>query len=96
MHSASPPGLSPTEFNVHLPCDEALWHASSATAWFAAAHTPSPYGVGIQKVYGVNMQHALAALAVFRYRLSHSQLRPLPSPTFSYSTLAAMLPAPQA
>ncbi|KAJ7133378.1 hypothetical protein C8R44DRAFT_23153 [Mycena epipterygia] len=63
MYSASPPAFSPTELDVHLPCDDALWRACSAAEWFAVAHTPSPYGVGIARIYGVSMQRALTALA---------------------------------
>ncbi|KAJ6514850.1 hypothetical protein C8R47DRAFT_1032458 [Mycena vitilis] len=63
IYFAYPPAFSPTELAVHLPCDEELWHAPSAAHWFVAAHTPSPYGVGIDRIYGVNMQRALAALA---------------------------------
>ncbi|KAJ7663078.1 hypothetical protein DFH06DRAFT_1394952 [Mycena polygramma] len=63
MYFASPPAFSPAELDVHLPCDEELWHAPSAADWFTLAHTPSPYGVGIDRIYGVNMQRALAALA---------------------------------
>ncbi|KAJ7615656.1 fungal-specific transcription factor domain-containing protein [Mycena polygramma] len=63
MYFASPPAFSPAELDVHLPCDEELWHAPSAADWFTVAHTPSPYGIGIDRIYGVNMQRALAALA---------------------------------
>ncbi|KAF7364561.1 Zinc finger protein klf1 [Mycena venus] len=64
MYSASAPSFSSAELlSVYLPCDDALWRAQSATEWFAAAHTPSPYGVGIPRIYGVGMQSALAALA---------------------------------
>ncbi|KAF8142511.1 hypothetical protein K438DRAFT_1994918 [Mycena galopus ATCC 62051] len=64
MYSASPPAFSPAELNVPLPCDDALWHAPSPAEWYAAAHMPSPYGVGIPRIYGVSMQHALTALAI--------------------------------
>ncbi|KAF8175608.1 hypothetical protein K438DRAFT_1847413 [Mycena galopus ATCC 62051] len=64
MYSASPPAFSPAELNVPLPCDDALWRAPSPAEWYAAAHMPSPYGVGIPRIYGVSMQHALTALAI--------------------------------
>ncbi|KAJ7720852.1 hypothetical protein DFH07DRAFT_760681 [Mycena maculata] len=63
MYSGSPPAFSPTELDVHLPCDDALWSAHGATEWFAVAHTPSPYGVGSERIYGVSMQRALAVLS---------------------------------
>ncbi|KAJ7810707.1 hypothetical protein B0H14DRAFT_2378941 [Mycena olivaceomarginata] len=46
-----------------LPCDDALWHARSAAEWFAVAHTPSPHGAGVSRVYGMSVQDALAARA---------------------------------
>ncbi|KAJ7927646.1 hypothetical protein B0H13DRAFT_2653376 [Mycena leptocephala] len=63
MYSAAPPAFSPAELDVQLPCDDALWRARSAAEWSAAAHTPSPYGVGSARIYGVRMQRVLAALA---------------------------------
>ncbi|KAJ7174139.1 fungal-specific transcription factor domain-containing protein [Mycena crocata] len=63
MYSASPPAFSPAELDVHLPCDDALWRARTAAEWFRTAHTPSPYGVGVARLYGVSMQHALTTLA---------------------------------
>ncbi|KAF8215368.1 hypothetical protein K438DRAFT_1801129 [Mycena galopus ATCC 62051] len=63
MYSASPPSFSPAELNVPLPCDDALWRAPSPAEWYAAAHMPSPYGVGIPRIYGVSMQDALTLLA---------------------------------
>ncbi|KAJ6548675.1 hypothetical protein B0H19DRAFT_1161593 [Mycena capillaripes] len=64
MYSAAPPAFSPAELDVHLPCDDALWRASSAVEWLAAVHTPSAYGVGIERIYGVSMQRALKSLAL--------------------------------
>jgi hypothetical protein len=63
MYSAAPPAFSPAELDVQLPCDDALWRARNAAEWSAAAHTPSPYGVGSARIYGVRMQRVLAALA---------------------------------
>ncbi|KAJ6570838.1 hypothetical protein DFH09DRAFT_1032814 [Mycena vulgaris] len=63
MYSASPPAFSPAELDVHLPCDDALWRAPTAVEWLTVAHTPSPYGVGLARIYGVSMQRALTALS---------------------------------
>ncbi|KAJ7893373.1 hypothetical protein B0H14DRAFT_2334836 [Mycena olivaceomarginata] len=63
MYSASPPAFLPAEMHIPLPCDDALWHAPTAAAWFTAAHTPGPYGVGRGRIRGTSMQVALAALA---------------------------------
>ncbi|KAJ6453164.1 hypothetical protein C8R45DRAFT_1083194 [Mycena sanguinolenta] len=63
MYSASPPAFSPSELDVPLPCDDALWRAPGPAEWFAAAYMPSPYGVGISRIYGVSMREALNALA---------------------------------
>ncbi|KAJ7763504.1 hypothetical protein B0H14DRAFT_2972275 [Mycena olivaceomarginata] len=63
MYAASPPAFLPAEMHIPLPCDDALWCAPTATKWFEAAHTPSPYGVGSARIRGTSMQTALAALA---------------------------------
>ncbi|KAJ7245356.1 hypothetical protein B0H12DRAFT_785271 [Mycena haematopus] len=63
MYSASPPAFSPAELDVPLPCDDALWRAPGPAEWFAAAYMPSPYGVGVSRIYGVSMREALNALA---------------------------------
>ncbi|KAJ7506921.1 hypothetical protein B0H11DRAFT_1973396 [Mycena galericulata] len=76
MYSASPPAFSPAELNVHLPCDDALWGARSAAEWFAVAHTPSPYGVGTDRIYGVSMQRALTVLATPNTSASASTIDP--------------------
>ncbi|KAK7000138.1 zinc finger protein klf1 [Favolaschia claudopus] len=55
--------FSTAELNVPLPCDDELWNASSAREWLSAAQVPSPYGVGVGRMYGVNMGSALAVLA---------------------------------
>ncbi|KAJ6582376.1 hypothetical protein B0H19DRAFT_1252478 [Mycena capillaripes] len=62
MYSAAQPAFSPAELDIHLPCEDALWQASSAVEWLSAVHTPSPYGTGIERIYGANMQDALRFL----------------------------------
>ncbi|KAJ6486523.1 fungal-specific transcription factor domain-containing protein [Mycena vitilis] len=63
MYLATPPAFSIAELDVHLPCDDELWNAPSAADWFNIAHTPSPYGIGMDRIYGVKMHLALATLA---------------------------------
>ncbi|KAJ7704789.1 hypothetical protein B0H17DRAFT_1038568 [Mycena rosella] len=63
MYSASPPAFSPAELDVNLPCDDGLWRARTAEEWSSVAHTPSPYGTGRARIYGVSMQRALTALS---------------------------------
>ncbi|KAJ7301711.1 hypothetical protein DFH08DRAFT_723937 [Mycena albidolilacea] len=67
LASASPPptGISishPELANVPLPCDDALWCAPSAAAWFAAAHTPGLGGLRT-RICGVRMRDAIEVLA---------------------------------
>ncbi|KAJ7301484.1 fungal-specific transcription factor domain-containing protein [Mycena albidolilacea] len=82
IYSAAAPAFSPAEGDLPLPCDEALWRAPSAVEWFSAAHMPSPYGVGIARVYGVGTHKALMALII----------SPTANPAAAIDTSAAGLP----
>ncbi|KAJ7616001.1 hypothetical protein FB45DRAFT_1064171 [Roridomyces roridus] len=63
MYSSAPPRFSSSELDgVFLPCDEALWGAASAPEWYAVMYTPTPYAMGVGRIYGVRMGVALNAL----------------------------------
>ncbi|KAJ7301485.1 hypothetical protein DFH08DRAFT_978725 [Mycena albidolilacea] len=49
--------------DIPLPCDDVIWHASSAAEGHAVMHTPSTYGVSLAQVYGVRMQDTFTVLA---------------------------------
>ncbi|KAF8996539.1 fungal-specific transcription factor domain-containing protein [Cyathus striatus] len=63
MYFSMPPSFQSSEFDINLPCDEALWIAGNARDWYQALQTPSPYGVGPARSAGVSMQLALDVLA---------------------------------
>lgn len=56
------PSFQPSEFDINLPCDDGLWTAGSPAQWLQAAKTPSQYGIGLARLSGFSMQHALATL----------------------------------
>ncbi|KAJ7616674.1 hypothetical protein FB45DRAFT_231372 [Roridomyces roridus] len=63
MYSHVQPFFSSSELDdVFLPCDDALWSAASAPEWYAVMYTPTAYGMGVGRVYGVRMGLALSAL----------------------------------
>ena len=58
------PSFHASECQLYLPCDEALWTAPSARAWSQLILAPSPYGEWQQRIRGVSMPRALAAIGV--------------------------------
>ncbi|KAF9464087.1 fungal-specific transcription factor domain-containing protein [Collybia nuda] len=66
MYFALPPSFQPSELDLSLPCDDALWSARDSRQWFERAHSPSPYGTGIPRIIGFGMQRALAVLGEMR------------------------------
>lgn len=62
MYFSLSPSFSPEEFDICLPCDDALWQADSARSWLEALQGPSPYGTNRARIAGVGMQHALGML----------------------------------
>ncbi|KAG6887725.1 hypothetical protein C0995_013319 [Termitomyces sp. Mi166 len=63
MYFAIPPSFQPSELDICLPCDDALWSATDAAQWFNVSQTPSSYGVGNSRILGFPMQTALAMLS---------------------------------
>jgi hypothetical protein len=66
MYFSLPPSFQPSELDLNLPCDDALWSARDSRQWFEMAHSPSPYGTGLPRIAGVGMQRALAVLSEMR------------------------------
>lgn len=56
------PSLLGLEIEINLPCDDALWRAQTSAEWYKIQRTPSPYGTGLSRMLGANMQFALASL----------------------------------
>ncbi|PBK59688.1 hypothetical protein ARMSODRAFT_774712 [Armillaria solidipes] len=70
------PSFQTAEFDMNLPCDDALWKAQSAAEWMDLLQKPSPYGMGSTRLYGVGMQQALTSLGEIRLPTSPSPLNP--------------------
>ncbi|KAK0243584.1 hypothetical protein EDD85DRAFT_760397 [Armillaria nabsnona] len=70
------PSFQTTEFDLNLPCDDAIWKAQSAAEWMDLLQKPSPYGMGSARLYSVGMQQALTSLGEIRFPTSPSPLNP--------------------
>lgn len=60
-YSASP-AFSAAEFDINLPCDDALWRSQTAREWCQTQTMFSTYGTGTARLLGMSMQMALTAL----------------------------------
>ncbi|CCM05688.1 uncharacterized protein FIBRA_07919 [Fibroporia radiculosa] len=52
-----------SEFDMRLPCENALWSASTEEEWLAILRQPSPYGTTSQRLCGPPLQASYARLA---------------------------------
>jgi len=59
-----PPSFSPEEFATFLPCDDELWGAQTALEWSQLLLRPSPYGSIEERLRGVPMLRAFAAVGL--------------------------------
>lgn len=57
-----PSSYRPNEMAMYLPCEDALWKASTATEWFLALQRSSPYGSTQERLTGVSLPRVLAQL----------------------------------
>lgn len=87
MHSSLPSSFHPSEFNINLPCDEAIWTAGNALEWFEALQGPSLYGSGQGRLLGVSMQQALMSLGQTRIPSLPFSLNPFASFVLIHSIL---------
>ncbi|KAF8962958.1 fungal-specific transcription factor domain-containing protein [Flammula alnicola] len=62
MYYSAHPAFLPSEFEINLPCDDALWRAQTAREWYQMQSMPSTYGTRSARMLGTSMQMALAAL----------------------------------
>ncbi|KAJ3514350.1 hypothetical protein NLJ89_g2423 [Agrocybe chaxingu] len=62
IYYSTQPAFNPSEFDINLPCDDALWRAQNARDWYQIQRTPSPYGTGALRLLGPNMQMAMSTL----------------------------------
>ncbi|TFK62373.1 hypothetical protein BDN72DRAFT_848761 [Pluteus cervinus] len=77
-HSITPTYV-PEEFDLCLPCDDALWRAETSRAWIDALQTPSMYGAGSTgtRLTGVGMHHAFTMLSMPLEPRIHGTTSPL-------------------
>lgn len=64
IHFSLPPSFSPTEFTMCLPCDDELWAAKTSFEWSQLLLKSSPYGSCEERVYGMPMPRAFAAVGL--------------------------------
>ena len=62
IYYSMPPAFLGLEVGINLPCDDALWRAQTSAEWYNIQRMPSPYGTGLSRMLGTNMQFALASL----------------------------------
>ncbi|KAF7984263.1 hypothetical protein HWV62_16106 [Athelia sp. TMB] len=62
IYFAMPASYLHGEMAMYLPCEDALWKASTATEWFLALQKPSPYGTTQERLTGVSMPRVMAEL----------------------------------
>jgi len=77
-----PASYLPNEMALYLPCDDALWKASTATEWFLALQRPSQYGTTHERLTGISMSHALNEL-----KQQRAPETPIPLSAFSHFIL---------
>ncbi|KAI0259038.1 fungal-specific transcription factor domain-containing protein [Gloeopeniophorella convolvens] len=64
IYFSLPPSFSPTEFTMCLPCDDALWASKTSMDWSQLLLSPSPYGGVEERIHGVQMPRAFAAVGL--------------------------------
>lgn len=62
IYYSTAPAFLGLEIEINLPCDDALWRAQTFGEWYKVQRTPSPYGTGISRMLGTNVQFVLASL----------------------------------
>lgn len=70
IYFSLPASFRNTEFAGYLPSDEALWAATSPEAWQRLLNTPSPYGMGEERLRGVSVASAFKAIGIENDKLS--------------------------
>lgn len=63
IYFALPSSYHPSEIELNLPCEDALWQAGSSPDWFRVLQTASPYGSSKSRLTGISMPRSLASLS---------------------------------
>ena len=66
LYFAAPTYFKISEMTICLPCEDALWNASSAAAWYTVLHMPSSYGSPADRLRGVSTPSAMNNMCALR------------------------------
>ncbi|KAK2467849.1 hypothetical protein APHAL10511_000144 [Amanita phalloides] len=64
----------PTEIQLNLPCEDALWQAKCAADWFTVLQTASGYGANQTRLTGFSFYKSLSRLSETRFLTAHIAL----------------------
>ncbi|KAG6861676.1 hypothetical protein C0995_013245 [Termitomyces sp. Mi166 len=76
IYFALPSSYHPSEIELNLPCEDALWRANTAADWITVLQTPSSYGTFKSRLTGVGMLQTLGALSETRLLEVHIPINP--------------------
>lgn len=66
IYFALPSSYHPSEIELNLPCEDALWRANTAADWITILQDPSPYGTFKSRLTGNGMLQTLGTLSETR------------------------------
>lgn len=76
IYFALPSSYHASEIELNLPCEDALWQASSSPEWFRILQTTSPYGSSKSRLTGISMPRSLASLSGTRLLTTYMPMNP--------------------
>ena len=76
IYFALPTSYHPSEIELNLPCEDALWQAESSPDWLRVLQITSHYGSSRSRLIGVSMPRSLASLTGTRLLATHIPLNP--------------------
>ncbi|KAG6812541.1 hypothetical protein H0H92_002310 [Tricholoma furcatifolium] len=76
IYFALPSSYHPSEIELNLPCEDALWKAATATEWFSVLQGPSVYGLTKSRLTGINMLQTLGTLSETHLLEVHIPINP--------------------
>ncbi|KAG6920065.1 hypothetical protein DXG01_010133 [Tephrocybe rancida] len=76
IYFALPSSYHPSEIELNLPCEDALWRATTAAEWYMVLQEPSPYGSSKSRLTGIGMLQTLGTLSETRLLEAHTPINP--------------------
>ncbi|KAG5351866.1 hypothetical protein C0989_004689 [Termitomyces sp. Mn162] len=76
IYFALPSSYHPSEIELNLPCEDALWRAHTAANWITVLQDPSPYGTYKSRLAGIGMLQTLGTLSETRLLEAHIPINP--------------------